>query len=76
MNYSLKIRKNLSLNAHIIQQADDLIRHGGYSDYVDLVESLIRDEWQRRHGPLTADNQPRSTSIAQLNDTDRPPPTR
>ena len=44
-------RKNISLHDEVEKRAEELIRARGFSGLSDLVQSLIREEYERRHAP-------------------------
>ncbi len=46
-------RLNTTLSAVAYQQAQELARLRGFRDLNGLLEQLIREDYERRHGPLT-----------------------
>jgi hypothetical protein len=53
-----KRRTNLTLNQDLYDKAQQLMSLLHHSDFVGLVEQLIREEWERRHGPLLLEKPP------------------
>ena len=47
-----KRRTNLTINSDLYDRAQTLMKLLHHSDFVGLIEQLIREEWERRHGPL------------------------
>jgi hypothetical protein len=45
------MRKNISLSDSVDSMAQELIKSGVADGLSDLCARLIRDEWDRRHGP-------------------------
>jgi hypothetical protein len=48
----MKKRKNLTIGDATLHKADKLIELLDQDDLSGLVALLIREEWERRHGPL------------------------
>lgn len=49
-----KEKANLSLSPQIICRGDILIKTRAFDGWVELVQSLIREEWERRFGLSSA----------------------
>lgn len=68
MSKRKKKRVNLTLNEGILEYANQLIEKRHYSNIVDLVEDLLRSEYERRFGsaviaePKEANSPPRSSA--------------
>lgn len=48
----MKRRKNLTLHEGSLRKAAQLMQLLDHNDLTGLIEHLIRDEWERRNGPL------------------------
>lgn len=48
----MRVKKTLSLDTSFLEKAEKLRELLRYPDDSSLVEQLIREEWERRHGPL------------------------
>jgi hypothetical protein len=66
-------RKNLTFATRVLELAQDLMKLRRFDDLSGFLSQLVREEWERRHGPATFDA--RAAEFA-LNDTSTaaPPP--
>lgn len=48
----MRVKKTLSIDTDFLEKADELRGLLRYPDVSSLIEQLIREEWERRHGPL------------------------
>jgi hypothetical protein len=48
-----KTRIHLSLSDSILAKLDTIAQARDFADRVALFEQLVREEWERRHGPAT-----------------------
>jgi hypothetical protein len=48
----MRVKKTLSVDTDFLEKAEKLRSLLRYPDVSSLVEQLIREEWERRHGPL------------------------
>lgn len=46
------IRKNISISDQMIEMAEQICKLRGFRDFSGLLEQLIREEWERRNGPV------------------------
>jgi Arc/MetJ-type ribon-helix-helix transcriptional regulator len=53
---------NLTLHERVLTFAENLMELGGYSSVSGLVETLIREEYERRHGPITMHDQQKAAA--------------
>ena len=51
-------RKNISLSEQIEQRAQAVIESRGFSGLSDLIAVLVREEYERRFGPMMLTEQP------------------
>lgn len=47
-----KTPKNLTLNDRVLTFAERIMQLRGFDNLTGLVETLLREEYERRHGPL------------------------
>lgn len=47
----MKRRTNITINEAIYAKAQELMQVTDFDDFSGFVEQLVRDEWERRHGP-------------------------
>lgn len=47
-----KLRANITMNEAVRDRATKLMEHLGHSDFSGFLETLIREEWERRYGPI------------------------
>jgi hypothetical protein len=48
----MKIRKNTTISPAILQQAEELMALRSFDDFSEFVSALIREERERRQGPI------------------------
>lgn len=53
-----KRKKNLTLGEGVLDYADKLIDLRRFDNLTALVEQLLREEWERRQGPVTLRESP------------------
>jgi hypothetical protein len=61
LGYNRRMSKkpvNLTLNQRVLELAEQVMRLRGHSSLSGFVEELIRDEYDRRHGPLVFNEKP------------------
>lgn len=49
----MRVKKTLSLDTDFLDKVEKLRSLLHYADASSLIEQLIREEWERRHGALT-----------------------
>lgn len=47
----MKTRRNITIDPSILARANELMNLRCFSDFSGFIEQLIREEWDRRHGP-------------------------
>ena len=56
---------NLTLHERVLEFAQQVMQLRGQSSLSAFVEELIRDEYERRHGPMHLSDSPATPSAAQ-----------
>lgn len=46
-------RTTISLPASLLEKAELLMQARDFNDFSGLIQTLIREEYERRHGPMT-----------------------
>lgn|SRR5688572_19630045 len=59
-NQMSKRRVNLTLSSGVLDYADQIINLRRFNNLVELVEQLLREEYERRHGPMLLRDKPSS----------------
>lgn len=60
----MRVKKTLSVDTDFLDKAETLRSLLRYPDVSSLVEQLIREEWERRQGPLRLSDGPPPTAPA------------
>lgn len=50
----MKLRKNITIGSEIFELATELMKLRRFDDFSGFLEQLIREEWERRCGPMTS----------------------
>lgn len=58
-------RKNITLPKSIIELADKLMELRKFTDFSGFAQQLIREEWERRHGPAVFTQEAAATTTPQ-----------
>lgn len=48
----MKIRKNTTISPEILKQAEDIMALRSFDDFSEFISALIREERERRQGPV------------------------
>lgn len=57
------MRKGLTLNRRVVEMAEQLMEARGISDFSELVAILIREDYERRYGPMRIEAQSMASAM-------------